>query len=487
MQRREKQLRAAYNIDKIMSSLNQPSAQSKSSKSNQSLPVNGAGETVNLPVEKSETFSDPRVLNRFVNATERLLSWIEAMNQPVEAIQIPSRLSRSRLDEAWLSVNTLPIKRPTQAVARCCPGKNRSQDCVPYDFNRVQLQTGKEDYINASYLDFASSLGAWCPRYLLTQAPLPNTVVDFWQMIFEQHCEVVVVLLPSRPLSTFSLPATLDPSDTEGAFGDPLDKHRVPPYLPPLKIGASLSLPYSQLELRLQAVKFNRHEHLTDLTVVDCISKATSIERVLSLHNRETQKARNIVHISYSGEITETESLAAFVQLVHTFYKQQRNLMHPIALVSETGGCLGGVFVTASVAVLQAEAVCQLADVPEVAQNVCQLRKGALDKSEHLAAACAIVGHVAKATLARRDIIAGPSINSRQHSASVSSTESSKTKKPKANNFSDSLFSDQPMQFSELAAALKLGVQQHENINKVGLSKACYSVAGCCIASMVLI
>ncbi|VDL93535.1 unnamed protein product [Schistocephalus solidus] len=177
-----------------------------------------------------QSLSDPLVLNRFITATERLLSWLEALNAPFEAAiengddsnvtTAPQRaVCVSRLDHAWLRVTEVSSfprgdKRPTLATARCCAAKNRSQDCVPYDMNRVVLRSLKEDYINASHMDFISTLGDWCPRYILTQAPLCNTVADFWTMIFEQGCEVVALLLPLRAqtISSIStLPSSVDP------------------------------------------------------------------------------------------------------------------------------------------------------------------------------------------------------------------------------------------------------------------------------------
>jgi protein tyrosine phosphatase len=31
-------------------------------------------------------------------------------------------------------------------------------------------------------------------RYICTQAPLPNTTVEFWRMVWEQDCRVIVML-----------------------------------------------------------------------------------------------------------------------------------------------------------------------------------------------------------------------------------------------------------------------------------------------------
>ena len=72
--------------------------------------------------------------------------------------------------------------------------KNRYMDVLPYEHTRVRLAGCSEgggdgdcypgnDYINASMLK-----GLLGYRYIATQAPLPSTVGDFWEMVWEQVC-----------------------------------------------------------------------------------------------------------------------------------------------------------------------------------------------------------------------------------------------------------------------------------------------------------
>lgn len=78
------------------------------------------------------------------------------------------------------------------AIARCYSLKNRHQDVMPYDSNRVVLRSGKDDYINASCVE---GLSPYCPPLVATQAPLPGTAADFWLMVHEQKVSVIVMLV----------------------------------------------------------------------------------------------------------------------------------------------------------------------------------------------------------------------------------------------------------------------------------------------------
>ncbi|XP_032582024.1 tyrosine-protein phosphatase non-receptor type 9 [Drosophila sechellia] len=73
--------------------------------------------------------------------------------------------------------------------------KNRFADVLCYDQNRVVLtqEDGDEasDYINANFVDGYKEDSA----YITTQGPLPNTCKDFWRMIWEQHCLLIVMTM----------------------------------------------------------------------------------------------------------------------------------------------------------------------------------------------------------------------------------------------------------------------------------------------------
>ncbi|CAG8499309.1 3772_t:CDS:2 [Diversispora eburnea] len=69
--------------------------------------------------------------------------------------------------------------------------KNRYNNIWPYDHARVKIDNWKDcDYVNASYVQ----ADGCNKRYIATQGPLPSTYQDFWQVIWEQNCRVIVML-----------------------------------------------------------------------------------------------------------------------------------------------------------------------------------------------------------------------------------------------------------------------------------------------------
>ncbi|XP_077975271.1 uncharacterized protein LOC120336019 [Styela clava] len=69
--------------------------------------------------------------------------------------------------------------------------KNRYKNILPYDSTRVVLNgEGDKDYINASYIHGYETRR----KFIASQGPLPVTVNDFWRMVIEQKCAVIIML-----------------------------------------------------------------------------------------------------------------------------------------------------------------------------------------------------------------------------------------------------------------------------------------------------
>ncbi|KAL5015254.1 hypothetical protein ScPMuIL_009524 [Solemya velum] len=69
--------------------------------------------------------------------------------------------------------------------------KNRYKDILPFDETRVTLgeTPGENDYINANFIkDYRGNAA-----YIASQGPLPQTVDDFWRMVWENDVKVIIM------------------------------------------------------------------------------------------------------------------------------------------------------------------------------------------------------------------------------------------------------------------------------------------------------
>ncbi|XP_010147559.1 PREDICTED: tyrosine-protein phosphatase non-receptor type 13, partial [Eurypyga helias] len=69
--------------------------------------------------------------------------------------------------------------------------KNRYKNILPYDTTRVPLGI-EGGYINASFIRMPVGNEEFV--YIACQGPLPTTVTDFWQMVWEQNCTVIAMM-----------------------------------------------------------------------------------------------------------------------------------------------------------------------------------------------------------------------------------------------------------------------------------------------------
>ncbi|KAF2133605.1 tyrosine-protein phosphatase-like protein non-receptor [Dothidotthia symphoricarpi CBS 119687] len=71
--------------------------------------------------------------------------------------------------------------------------KNRYNNIWPYEHSRVKLQgvgDGSCDYVNANHVQATYSN----KRYIATQAPIPTTFNEFWNVVWQQDVRVIVML-----------------------------------------------------------------------------------------------------------------------------------------------------------------------------------------------------------------------------------------------------------------------------------------------------
>ncbi|XP_072525934.1 protein tyrosine phosphatase receptor type Db isoform X2 [Salminus brasiliensis] len=123
-----------------------------------------------------------------------------ASHPPVAISELPNYIERMKANEnlrfsqeyesidpgqqfSWEHSN-LEINKP----------KNRYANVIAYDHTRVVLSNNDgqpgSDYVNANFIDGYRRQGA----YIATQGPMPETISDFWRMVWEQHTANIIMI-----------------------------------------------------------------------------------------------------------------------------------------------------------------------------------------------------------------------------------------------------------------------------------------------------
>eukprot|EP01029_Cantina_marsupialis_P029204 TRINITY_DN779940_c0_g1_i1.p1 TRINITY_DN779940_c0_g1~~TRINITY_DN779940_c0_g1_i1.p1 ORF type:complete len:390 (+),score=67.89 TRINITY_DN779940_c0_g1_i1:113-1282(+) len=94
------------------------------------------------------------------------------------------------LNEEFARARTLTVKesKKRQMCGNSAESLGRNRHAIlPFSFNAVKVGG---QYINASYIkdDFSPK------RYIATQAPIPDTMNDFWNMVLEEQCQCIIML-----------------------------------------------------------------------------------------------------------------------------------------------------------------------------------------------------------------------------------------------------------------------------------------------------
>ncbi|XP_075685266.1 receptor-type tyrosine-protein phosphatase-like N isoform X2 [Rhinoderma darwinii] len=107
--------------------------------------------------------------------------------------------NRDRLAKEWQALCAYQAEPSACSTAKNETNlkKNRNPDFVPYDHARIKLKSennpSRSDYINASPI---IEHDPRMPAYIATHGPLSHTISDFWQMVWENGCTVIVMLSP---------------------------------------------------------------------------------------------------------------------------------------------------------------------------------------------------------------------------------------------------------------------------------------------------
>ncbi|CAK1595494.1 unnamed protein product [Parnassius mnemosyne] len=147
-------------------------------------------------------------LKQYVFVYRALVEYAHYGDTEIPASRLKSSIDRLRntpegadkclMEHEFEKMMNCPV---SEAVKSCAAGageelraRNRSADCLPYDRNRVILAPiparDFSTYINASFIEaYDNSEG-----FIITQDPLPNTIMDFWRMVSEHNVATIVML-----------------------------------------------------------------------------------------------------------------------------------------------------------------------------------------------------------------------------------------------------------------------------------------------------
>uniref|UniRef100_A0A8C4HFA7 Tyrosine-protein phosphatase non-receptor type 23 n=1 Tax=Dicentrarchus labrax TaxID=13489 RepID=A0A8C4HFA7_DICLA len=292
---------------------------------------------------QGDPYQAPERVARLHGELERYRAQVDSLEHPSE-----NEGGLSVLDARWKELQDQQEKDARQlsiAIARCYTMKNRHQDVMPYDLNRVVLQSGKDDYINASYVE---DLSPYCPRLIATQAPLTGTAADFWLMVYEQKVSLIVMLVSEHEL----------------------EKGKVVRYFPTER-GQQLSQGPITLSLTTQK------------------TTPTHVERMISLQYRDQSLKRTVVHLQFTswpelGLPDSKSNLLRFIQEVHGHYLHQRPLHTPVVVHCSSGVGRTGAFCLLYAAVQELEAGNGIPDLPLLVKKMRQQRKNMLQEKLHL-------------------------------------------------------------------------------------------------------
>ncbi|CAN9506355.1 unnamed protein product [Ophioblennius macclurei] len=107
--------------------------------------------------------------------------------------------NKNRLEREWEALCSYQAEPSAVSVGQGEQNskRNRSDAVVVYDHSRITLKAENNhcnsDYINASPIMDHDPRN---PTYIASQGPLASTVADFWQMVWESGCVVIVMLTP---------------------------------------------------------------------------------------------------------------------------------------------------------------------------------------------------------------------------------------------------------------------------------------------------
>ncbi|XP_069845880.1 receptor-type tyrosine-protein phosphatase T isoform X8 [Dipodomys merriami] len=133
--------------------------------------------------------------------------------------RLDPQTNSSQIKDEFQTLNIVtPRVRPEDCSIGLLPrnhDKNRNMDVLPLDRCLpflISVDGESSNYINAALMDSHKQPAA----FVVTQHPLPNTMTDFWRLVFDYNCSSVVML---NEMDTAQLCMQYWPEKTSGCYG----------------------------------------------------------------------------------------------------------------------------------------------------------------------------------------------------------------------------------------------------------------------------
>ncbi|CAL9682119.1 unnamed protein product [Knipowitschia caucasica] len=177
--------------------------------------------------------------------------------------------------------------------------KNRYKNIVPFDTTRVLL--GKDGgYINANFINMAVKDEDF--SYIACQGPLPTTLGDFWQMVWEQKSNVIAMMT----------------QEVEGG------KVKCQRYWPDTAMTAEM------VDERLQ-ITLIKDQHLDNFVI-----------RLVEVKDVQTDEIQRVTHLNYTGwpdhgTPSQPEQLLTFISYMRHVHRSGPIITHCSAGIGRSG------------------------------------------------------------------------------------------------------------------------------------------------------
>ncbi|KAK7080770.1 hypothetical protein SK128_015480 [Halocaridina rubra] len=257
----------------------------------------------------------------------------------------------SDIDGVHEEFGTIPVNMPKyDELPAGVEDKNRYANVIPVPETRVLLKGMKDspnsEYINANYVRGPRNESKY---YIATQAPLEDTVPDFWRMIWEQETRVVVMLTDFVEKGIDKCADYLPPSET-------LDCHRL----------------YGDFQVTLKS-RDMREEYVVSN---------------VQLKNLENNLVREVAHMWFtawpsSGVPNEETAFISYILEIRRTRKKLR-AKGPILVHCSPGTGRSGTFIACDLVMRQFEEQRSI-DVPRTVYSIRRDRAGAVQTKEQYA------------------------------------------------------------------------------------------------------